>query len=180
MKLGRVRNNFRTLQVIADFDILNDKNPLKDIYEELSGTWIDIEKDWNMVKTSIDQKRPDLETNEFRIKVKTLLDSINGKIVPKGTVSEIKELLKKTSAWSSAKDVGKQFIPNGDPTQAYDRVQAKLSEKGLYIVEVGQLESFCKSIGNHGPKWVNEVVAKNLKTDSDLEIARQFVQRVIK
>jgi hypothetical protein len=44
---------------------------------------------------------------------------------------------------------------------------------------LGQLESFIKSIGNHGPKWVNEVMLKDLKADPELEPAKAFVQRVI-
>jgi hypothetical protein len=55
----------------------------------------------------------------------------------------------------------------------------KFIEKGLLIPEVGELESFVKSIGNHGPKWLNEVLTKDLKNDIELEIARNFVRHII-
>ena len=45
------------IRVISDFDVFNDINPLKGIYEELGGTWADIESDWKNVKSSVDQKR---------------------------------------------------------------------------------------------------------------------------
>jgi predicted ATPase len=166
------------VRVITDFDILNDVNPLKNIFEEMGGNWSDIEHDWMEVKTSIEQKRPELETQELKSEIEKIFNSIEEKIVPKNKISEIQKTLKKASAWAHAKEVGKLFIPSGDPTKAYDRINEKLQKIGLHIVEVGQLESFVKSIGNHGPKWVNEVMARNLKSDPELEVARKFIQLV--
>jgi len=166
------------VRVIADFDVLNDINPLKKIYEDLGGTWTTIEADWKIVKSSIDVKRPELERGQVKIRIVEILDSC-GTNVPWEKAYEIEKILKKASAWSIAKEVGKSYVPSGDPTQAYDRIQIELREKGLYIVEVGQLEGFCRSVGNRGPKWVNEVViAKNLKSDPELEAAREFVKIV--
>ena len=50
----------------------------------------------------------------------------------------------------------------------------------MLIVEIGQLESFVRSVGNHGPKWVNDVLGKDLKSDPELEDARKFIWQVIK
>jgi len=57
-------------------------------------------------------------------------------------------------------------------------MQKKLKENGIFIVEVGELEGFVKSIGNHGPKWVNEVLIKDLINDPELSIAREFIKEV--
>jgi len=167
------------VRVVTDFDVLNDINPLKLIYEEIGGAWIDIESDWKIVKNSIDQKRPELETKELKSEVDSIFASTDERIVPKTKISEIQKLLTKASPWAHAKEVGKSFVPSGDPTKAYDRMQGQLLKKGLHIVEVGQLESFAKSIGNHGPKWVNEVMTKDLKLDAELKDAREFILRVI-
>ena len=167
------------IRVIADFDVLNGPNPLKMIYEELGGTWTTIENDSKIVKKSIDEKKPELETKELEKEIIAILGSC-GKIVPEKEASAIKAAVGKASPWANAKDEGKRFVPRGDATQAYERVQIKLREKGLHIVEVGQLEGFCRSIGNHGPKWVNDVLEKkDLKTDSELEDARKFIQAAI-
>jgi len=166
------------VQVIADFDVLNDAIPLKSIYEELGGSWTVIEKDWKVVKNSIDQKKPDLEKDDLKATIVKILDTCE-RIVPKAKVSEIETALRKASAWSLAKDVGKPFVPSGDPTQAYERVETELREKGLHVVEVGQIEGFCRSVGNHGPKWVNGVMEKDLKNDRELENAREFIQSMI-
>ena len=47
------------------------------------------------------------------------------------------------------------------------------------MLEVGELENFVKSVGNHGPKWVSEVLGRDLKNDSELATARNFVKELI-
>lgn len=134
--------------------------------------------DWKIVKTSIDSKRPELETKELKDEIDNIFNSTNEKIIPKGKITAIQKTLKKASAWAHAKEVGKSFIPSGNATNAFEKLQLNLKSKSIYVVEVGQLESFAKSIGNHGPKWVNEVLAKDLINDGELSTARQFVLEV--
>lgn len=165
------------IKVVSDFDVLNDINPLKTIYSELGGDWQDIEKDWSIVKKSIDQKRPELQTTELKKEIEEILESVKDKIFPQEKLKQIQKCLKKASAWAHAKEVGKQFVPSGDPTQAFDRLQVKLKSIGLLILEVGELEGFVKSIGNHGPKWVTDALGKDLKNDPELEVARKFVKQ---
>jgi energy-coupling factor transporter ATP-binding protein EcfA2 len=163
---------------ICDFDVLNDKNPLKDIYEESNGKWEDIEKDWRVVKQAIESKRPELEVSELKEEIDTIFDSISEKIMPKEKISAISKSLKKASAWAHAKQVGKLFIPSGEATQAYEKLIKNLKSKNVYVVELGELESFVKSIGNHGPKWVNEVLTKDLINEPEIESARKFMEEV--
>ena len=87
--------------------------------------------------------------------------------------------LKKASAWTEAKALGKAYIPNGNGSQAFERLQRKFKDKGFFIVEQGELECFVKSVGNHGPKWVSVVLTKDLQTDPELEAARKFVKEII-
>ena len=167
------------LKIVSDFDLLEDVNPLKEIFEGLGGIWNEVEQDWTLVKTEIERKRPEFLTVDLKKEIENILNTTSERIFPKEKISEIKKALKKSSAWAEAKEVGKAYIPSGNATQAYERVQLKFKEKGLFILEIGELESFVRSIGNHGPKWVNEVLTKNLKTDSELELARQFVNQII-
>lgn len=167
------------LKVVSDFDILDDTNPLKEIFEDLGGLWADVENDWRNVKQEIEQKRPELLASDIKKEIGLIFQSTTETNFPKEKISEIKKVLKKASAWSQAKEVGKAFIPSGNATQAFERIQVKFNEKGLYILEVGELESFVKSIGNHGPKWVSEVLKKDLKTDSEFEPARKFVSQLL-
>jgi energy-coupling factor transporter ATP-binding protein EcfA2 len=169
------------IRVVTDFDVLNDTNPLRDIFEELGGVWNDIENEWKLVKTSIDSKRPELEAQALKDEIEAIFQSTKEKNFPKDKIFEIQKSLKRASAWAIAKEVGKSFIPPANATKAFEQIQLKFKEKGLFIVEIGELESFARSIGNHGPKWVNEVLTtKDLKTDGELEAARKFISEVIK
>jgi hypothetical protein len=88
-------------------------------------------------------------------------------------------VLKKSSPWAIAKEVGKSYVPSGDPTKAADRLLGALRRLGIHVVEVGEVEGFVRSVGNHGPAWVNEVLAKDLAADPELESARMFVADLI-
>jgi len=50
---------------------------------------------------------------------------------------------------------------------------------GVFVVLVGELESFCRTAGGHGPRWVAEVLKRHLKDDADLIEARDFVNKVV-
>lgn len=167
------------INAIIDFDVLNNKFPLKNIYEECGGNWKVIEKDWKTVKESIDAKRPELETEDLKTELDQILKKTTDKIFPKKKVKEIQNLLKRVSAWSHAKQTGKGFIPSGNPTQSYNKVVTELEKVGILIVEIGELESFVKSVGNHGPKWVNKVLTKDLANDPELSEARNFIKKII-
>lgn len=166
------------IKVITDFDVLNDINPLKDIYIESGGIWSDVEKDWKIVKTSIESKRPELETKDLKEEIEQIFSEITERIMTKEKLSLIQKSLRKASAWSHAKTVGKNFIPSGDATNAFERILIHFKSRGIFVVEVGELESFVKSVGSHGPKWVNDVLAKDLINDPELRIAREFINEV--
>jgi hypothetical protein len=54
-----------------------------------------------------------------------------------------------------------------------------LRQLGIFVVEVGELERFYPAAGGHGPAWVNESVAKDLKSDPDMQPARDFVRGLL-
>lgn len=168
-----------SIKVITDFDVLNDINPLQSLIIELGGNWDEYKADWQLIKTEIERKRPEYLTSDFKQEIDRIFSETSERILPKDKVKKIESLIKKTSAWSEAKEIGKQFIPSGNATQAFDRIQSKLKVIGLFVLEIGELECFAKSIGNHGPKWVSDVLQKDLKNDPELEYARQFVSQIM-
>lgn len=166
------------VKAICDFDVLNDENPLRKIFEEAGGDWDDIKIEFKSVKSAIDSKKPDLEAEDLKKDILEILDSTVGKSVSPQDLKKISNLLRKSSPWSLAKQMGKLFVPSGNPTRDYSSLVQKLNERGIFIVEVGELESFVKSVGNHGPKWVNEVLEKDLCADPELREVREFVLKV--
>lgn len=163
------------VKAVADFDVLSDELPLKHIAEALGLKWEEVERDWRQVKGAVDAKRPDLSTAEVKDAIEKILSRNHGSSLSQKAKSEISALLKRSSAWASAKTLGKAFVPSGDATKACDRLLARLRSAGLYVVEVGELEGFARSEPGHGPQWVNSVLARALATDPELSDARAFV-----
>jgi hypothetical protein len=168
------------VSAVADFDILSSEQPLRAVYESLGGSWTDISSDWFLVKTSIEQKKPELNSEEVSKEITAVLGGISEAMFPKEARERIQRILKRSSPWSIAKEIGKAFVPPGDPTRACNRLLESLRIRGLFVVEVGELEGFAKSVSGHGPKWVNAVLTKDLANDPELENARQFIRAVIK
>ena len=167
------------LSVVCDFDVLNNENTLKNIVEELGGDWEYIVSHWKLIKNEIEQKKPELNTEDVKKEILKALDLVSDKNFPKKSAQNIIKMLNKTSAWAYAKEVGISFIPSGDATKAAEKLFDYLKSINCFVLEVGELECFVRSIGNHGPKWVNEVLKKDLRNDPDLELARKFVKQII-
>lgn len=167
------------MRVVCDFDLLNAQRPLRPIFELLEGDWSQVNSDWELVKREIEQKRPEFLTEDVKPELTSIVNSVTERIFPKEKCSEIKGVLRKSSAWTEAKQVGKSYIPRGNATQAFERLQAKCEARGLFILEVGELECFSKTTPGHGPGWVSDVLAKDLKSDIELEQARSFIKRLV-
>lgn len=166
------------VRVIADFDVLRDKQPLKKIVENLGGDWSSIEDDWSVVKSALDAETRAPSTAYVREEVLKLLDGIETPTLSKKDVEKIRQLTKGDSGWERTKRSGKSAVPPGQATARLGTLLALLRTIGLFVVEVGQLEGFVPEIGNHGPAWVNEVHERGLHADESLTQARAFVSAV--
>jgi hypothetical protein len=100
-------------------------------------------------------------------------------VFPKQCRSDINALFNKSSPWEAIKVAGEAAIPAGDATNHYRKLRDMCAGFGLWIVPVGELEGFCRSVGNHGPRWVRQVIEeRDLATDAELEQARTFVRKL--
>lgn len=168
------------VKAVADFDLLSEEQPLRAVVEALGLVWADIEQDWRIVKAAVDGKRPDLSTADVRREVNDLLGAVTTDILPEKVRSDLRTVLKKSSAWSVAKLVGKSFVPSGEPTRACERLLVRLKAAGLHVVPVGELEGFCRTVDGHGPKWVNGALTRDLASDPELGIARDFSRDLLR
>jgi energy-coupling factor transporter ATP-binding protein EcfA2 len=168
------------VRVVIDFDGLQSEDELKKIVESVGCDWSPLASDFNIVKSAIDQRRAQLSTEELKINIAAILDEIKQLTVPEKDVKKIRELLKRGSAWGEAKRMGKAFVPNGQQSAAYERLAASLQKCGIFLVEVGQLEGFCRTIDSHGPAWVAQVLERDLANDAELREAREFVHSIVR
>ena len=116
---------------------------------------------------------------EVKEDVENILQGVTGTSFPSSARIAIQKAMKEGSQWGIAKSSGRSYVPNGGPTTALDSLQSSLLKVGIHIVEVGELENFVRSIGDHGPAWVNEALKKDLGADPELRDAREFIKRVL-
>lgn len=85
----------------------------------------------------------------------------------------------KKDAWEQIKKIGKHGF-SGDAPSAYENVEAVCKSIGLFVVPVGEIECFDKTINEEKKDWVYEVLKKyDLKNEIKLEEARKFVDLLI-
>ncbi len=163
---------------IADFDVFSEERPLRTIVEALGEDWNGVVKDWAALRAAINDKKSELRVGDVKRDIEQILSDLEGNIFPTSKVEAIQKVLRRASPWSMAKDAGKSFVPRGSASEACERLFAKVRQAGLHVVEGGELEGFVRTIGSHGPPWVNEVLKKDLARDPVLEDARRFVRQI--
>lgn len=166
------------VRVVTDFDVLRDEGDLRKIIEALGAAWSQFESHWKTVNSAINQRRAELSTDDVRRATNEILANIPTSTVPDSAIKSLRAILRRSSAWADAKQVGKAYIPSGQQTATYDQLSQELKRIGLFIVEVGEMESFCRSVAGHGPNWVTEVLQRDLVKDPDLADARAFASAI--
>ncbi len=168
------------VDVISDLDILKSDDVLENIVGILGISWNKIEPIVRTIRKSIEEHKPWSNTGEIKKAILGKLETIQTKgEFPKETQKEIEKIFRKASPWDAVKEAGEAAIPKGQATQQFQKLKALFKKKGLWIVPVGELEGFCKSVGGHGPGWVQQVIeTRELSTDLDLKSAREFVHEI--
>lgn len=169
------------VSVIADIDLLREENATKQLFETLGGCWSDVSDHFKAIKEAVEQRRPSLNAEQV---VKLISDTLSGVSgtgeFPKNAERDIKGIFKTLSPWDEVKRAGRSALPPGQAVKQYDALVAKTAAIGLWIVPVGELEGFCRSVdGGHGPGFVAKVLEeRSLETDEELKEAREFVSKI--
>ena len=169
-----------SVDVVADIDILRHASGLERIIKVLGGDWSNIYQSAKIVRTAVDNSKPGLSVDQIKKGVEAALTQELPDSEPETQLhARINKVFRSASPWDVVKQNGESAIPQGDATQHFQQLQRLCKEVGLWIVPVGEMEGFCRSIGNKGPRWVQQVIEdKDLATDSDLERAREFVRSI--
>lgn len=168
------------VDIIADIDVLNDMGVLKTVIEALNGDWRTVEPVATAVKKAIEEHKPWLSFDEIRKGIQGMINTpLSGDDSVKKLYSRIKAVFSQASPWDAIKNAGKSALPPGQATQQFQKLEELCRQSGLWIVPVGEMEGFCKSVGAHGPGWVQQVIEqKELANDPDLGDARNFVREI--
>lgn len=164
--------------VAPDIDVLDNETTFSTICGEMGIDFESIKGKWKKVAEYVKQQRAQLDTEEVRKDIIAILNGITDPQLSKEDINKVKRKLKASSAWAKVKEVGKTFFSGEAYTELND-IFIKCKEKGLFIVPVGELESFYKPAATkHGTAWVDIVMALDLAKDTELDEARKFVKEI--
>ncbi len=164
---------------ICDFDIFNNSSPLKELIEAHEGNWAHIEPKWKIFYSTINQLKSQLDKEEAKKEILKIFNTIVTPNLNLKDIEKIKETLKISTAWSYAKKNGLAFVPAGDAYAACIATLTDLNAIGIYPLRVGELESFDKQIGGSKSKWLEEVLAKDLKNENTLKEGKTFIKDIV-
>ena len=168
------------VDVIIDIDILQGDTVFQRTVEAPNGDWAAISPLVKEIRAAIEQQKPSLSIDEIKATIREILDATPLTNNPSNEMStRIDSIFRNSSRWGIVKTGGEAALPRGQITERFHELQRHCKQMGLWIVPVGELEGFCRSVGNHGPGWVQQVIEqKDLATDGELEYARRFIHEI--
>ena len=168
------------VDVIADIDILRDQADLKKLIETLGGDWHYTETLSKSINSAIENTQPNLDSPGVKNEIEEILKEapLSGEFST-DLRKRIEATFPRASRWERIKNAGQAALPPGETTQRFQQIQKSCNKIGLWIVQVGQLEGFCRSVGDKGPRWVQHVIdQKTLADDPELGDAREFIKQI--
>jgi len=182
-RVARIASALRALNVdvrlILDIDVLNDENVIKAIAEVCGINWELLKTNYNTFVSNLHSSKEKINRFNAKNDIVRIFDASNNTELSTTEIKHIKEVVKTISKWDGIKHGGRQSIPAGDATSAFEQMDRVLRKHYIYIVPVGELEGFVKEIGGHGPEWVNEVFEKYSNLDNPVyQQAKDFIEGI--
>lgn len=161
--------------VCCDFDILRERVTLDRLLGALGSSMSkEMDRDHRMLLAALDDQDP--------CKWNDLMELVDGhredasRYLSDEEKREVILTARGSSAWSAAKEHGLDAV-KGEQHEAARRLVDALKEAGIFVVPVGELEGFVRSVGGHGPSWVADVVAGDRVATAGQ--AHEYVREVI-
>jgi predicted ATPase len=164
--------------VIADIDILDDKNTFQEIINALGGDWDQFDHDHKTLSGQIKAQSTASNPKESISNIELIIKQFNNLGLPsEEALKRIKNASSLHTPWAKIKRAGASAIPRGDGQKSFDSIHVSARNIGLHILRCGELEGFYPSFSNHGQEWVNAVLEE--VPISNLKDAIEFMNDVL-
>jgi hypothetical protein len=160
---------------------LNDENVFRILFESVGGKWDEVQAPFRRFQKSVEGWSNFLKVGDVRKEVTSALSELKeNDPLTTGARKKIADAIKRSSPWEALKTAGRHGVPAGQMIADFDGLVSAAASKRLWIVPVGEVESFCKTASaGHGPAWLRNVLTTyNVGTAPELTEARQFIERV--
>lgn len=182
VRLARIAKQLGVpFSAVLDVDVLNEKTLFKNLADAFGIGWNTIESSWRDVTNAINSQKARLSLSQMVAAVEEAVEKLRSNEISLGDFLEaIKSTVRANSPWEMVKRGGRSALPMGDTVEKFDRLLELCAEHGLWIVPVGELEGFCRSIGgSKGSAWMAKLMeTHDLAVSAELHDAREFVRHV--
>lgn len=162
------------VKAVYDFDLVTEQSELKRAVLAFGGDWKAISVHWERINSAV-RSAPIRSNAMIKASIIEILTNSSDESLPK---KEVIDAFQQKSQWSSIKKHGLDGLPRGQIRSEAETMLSQLSEIGIYLIPSGEAESFCPSIGGHGPSFVTKVLSEIRADDGRLEELRNFTQKV--
>lgn len=164
---------------IADIDLLQRESDVRKVVEALEGDFSQIEKLYKTVSKALADKGTTKSVPEIIQEVEAQLEELRKKpSISLGDIETIEDILEAGRTWSEAKRSGISSLDNQDYKDC-DSLLDELAKIGLFIVPVGELESWDKAFSpKNKAKWILKALQKIKEDLSSFKEASQFVEKI--
>ncbi|MFE1879068.1 AAA family ATPase [Streptomyces diastatochromogenes] len=131
---------------IADIDFLNNSKMTEKAVADIGGNWGTIKDDVRLIQEYASSDVITKTAAKIRQEISQIIGSPRAQeILPQDKVDKIAETLKKANGWKMIKKSGVDAL-DGDPYIAAQRVMKYLAGLGFFLVPVGELERWVRTI----------------------------------
>ncbi|WP_437276476.1 AAA family ATPase [Sorangium sp. So ce375] len=182
-RVASVMASLRALGVpcaaILDADAIRDTQTLSSLVRSAGGDWKSLFPLWREINDASVRLGTTVAKDDLLTQIKKLFAEYDNKFVTDTLVDRVRQLARIESGWSLLKRSGLAALPGGAASRAANELFSKLALLNIFIVPVGELEGFARSISGHGPGWVVAVMERYAPDADELAEARKFVSHAL-
>ncbi len=157
-----------------DLDILNDKSVVRRLVTALGHDWDELDADYDIATQPFRQPREQTRVRDVRDQVARVLDdalSSDKDIFYSAALREqvLAALRSQDSPWHALKQYGERGF-KGQAAQAAEQLLARLEQRGVIAVRVGELEGFAPKLGvTKGKEWLAAALGHGAHRQTDVQ-----------
>ena len=167
--------------VIADIDLINSQKAIRNLLNSTGAdNYSSISEAHNKFLTLFQNEHFELVERQSVIKEKVLALFNDEEYMSTENADKVKKLVSTPNNFKLLKKKGISCISNIECIESFNLIRQHLKDNNIFILDTGELESYCPAGDAHGEMWVNKIFEEhpNIKEDEIYNKAKEFIKEV--
>lgn len=142
----------------VDIDFLQIDRDFNSLVSACGGDPAALERDRNVVISAVQARTEKVDKVVAKARIDQVFEGRKGTFLTSGDINRIRGAITPQSGWKLFKTTADTIL-RGDAADAYQSLDANLKKLGIFLVPVGELEGFHKSVPSDNKAfWLREVL----------------------